>query len=179
MRLERKTCESANQHPSTGSPTGGRHTSPGHSLPKQMPGTARRDPPSYTAQAEPTRPLHDYQRVFNTADTPEHKSTWNYGYTNTLTLPAQSTHILDWIQTAKTTVPKDARKPENAVFGQARVRTKGVGGTSAQISIPHTAHPHAHPTIITHNKPQHLLLAGFPRRRAYGSAYCAPQGRGN
>ena len=36
---------------------------------------------------EPTLPLHDYKRMSNTpARTPEHKSTWNYTYTNTLTL---------------------------------------------------------------------------------------------
>ena len=83
--------------------------------------------------------LHDYQRVSNRpASTPEHKSTWNCSYTNTLTpvftLPAACTKhkpqsLLYWnrkIDGSK----KGAKVRENrvAMFGQACVRTRWGGG---------------------------------------------------
>ena len=57
--------------------------------------TARHVPRNTCCRHKPTLPLHDCKRVSNTpAYTPEHKSTWNYSYTNTapvLTLPAACT----------------------------------------------------------------------------------------
>ena len=77
--------------------------------------------------------VHHYQRVSNRlAYTPEHKSTCNYSYANTLTpiltLPTacrklQPHSLLDWNR--KTMVPKKAQKCGNAVmllFGQACAR---------------------------------------------------------
>ena len=91
--------------------------------------------------------LCDYKRVSNTpADTPEHKSTWNHSYTNTLapawTLPAACTNLQttfsislelqkQWFQKN----PK-VRKHDVAVFGQAAVWTRRGGGGGYCYSFP-------------------------------------------
>ena len=92
---------------------------------------------------KPTLPLHDCKRVSHRpAYTPEHKSTWDYRYTNTFDThmdPSCSLHkatksILYWSGTLKTVVQKKKHpKVWNhgvVVFAPARVSTGGGGGVT-------------------------------------------------
>ena len=104
--------------------------------------TARHVPQNTSCRHRPTL-VHGYKKVSNRpAYTPQHKSTWNYSYTNTLTpiwtLPAACTkatnHILYWIQTAEMMVPKKPSPPQKkvqkhriAMFGQAMFGQGGGG----------------------------------------------------
>ena len=99
----------------------------GHKLIVRVPLVCDRQPGSEK------RIVHDNKRVSNRlAYTPEHKSTWYYNYTNTLTpmltLPAACTKLQTTFSSPK------AQKPNSAeggviVFGQAHIRTKGGGDT--------------------------------------------------
>ena len=107
--------------------------------------TARHRPRNTCCRHKPTPPLHDYKRASNRpSHTPEHKSTWNYTYTNTLipilALPAASQSykpILYWIGTAKTMVPKKAQKCGNLESPCLDKPVSGQGGGGGRYTHTH------------------------------------------